>query len=218
MFGKKEINENQEFEYMSEPQVRESTQELPPIEEAPKQPNDDASANTETAAKPEYSPSSVTVVGRGITFVGDFVSEDPIEIRGALNGNIVSSNVVHVAKDGLLYGGAKAFELQVDGIVEGTSVIKTYSIISDTGSYKGKLSTGLLRTSPDAFFEGHLSSPSMNKGAVQMNPITAEEIKQNEASAALDELIASANEISESVTTADPSSDALVSDATNLEL
>lgn len=144
----------------------------------------------EVPKQPVFIPSEVTVVGHGITLVGDFISEEPIEINGVLKGNVVSSSTVHVAKDGLLQGGAKAFELQVDGNVEGSSVIKTYSIISDTGSYRGKLQTGLLRTAPDAFFEGQLSLPAVNRTQSRgiAPAISSQVMKQEEAAAAFDEL------------------------------
>ena len=106
--------------------------------------------------EPEFVPSKVTTIAKDVTLVGDFVTQDTIELKGTVRGNIISGAKVHVAQGGMLQGSAKATDITVDGTVDGNVTISNTSEISDTGSLEGSLETKTFITCNGSHFDGKL--------------------------------------------------------------
>lgn len=106
---------------------------------------------------PVFTPSRVTTIARDVTLTGDFITNDLMEIKGNIKGNIISEGKVHVAEGGLLRGDVKATDILVDGSVDGKVIISNVAEISNTGSLQGTLETKTLVTNPQSHFDGRLS-------------------------------------------------------------
>ena len=98
-----------------------------------------------------------TVIGPGITMVGDFSGSDPIFVEGTLKGTITAAGNVHVTKTGQLLGEGKAASFEIDGYVDGNIDCKESVSFSNTGKMKGTLSTVRLKTDDGSNFEGTLN-------------------------------------------------------------
>ena len=107
--------------------------------------------------KPVFAPASVTKIGEGITMVGNFDTKDPVEIKGIVRGNIRSTSSISISKNGAIIGECAADALNVEGRIDGTVICNTDACFSSTGSMKGNLTTGTLKTDPGALFEGKLN-------------------------------------------------------------
>ena len=104
--------------------------------------------------KQAFTPSTKTVIADGVSMVGDFVTSDPIEIKGDVQGTIFSDSTMHVAQSGVLHGEAKVSELTVDGTVDGSMVVDGLASISNTGVVKGSLQTARFASQPGSVFDG----------------------------------------------------------------
>ena len=97
-----------------------------------------------------------TIIGEGITMVGDFSGKDPIIVQGTVKGNLNSENNVHIAATGKLIGDGIVKDIEVDGFIEGNVECSQAASFSKTGKMKGKLSTVRLKTDDGSVFEGTL--------------------------------------------------------------
>ena len=136
MFGKKKE---------TEAPIKEVVEEIKPVEE-PKKPE-----------KPVFVPAAATRIGAGITMVGNFDTKDPVEINGIVRGNIKSTSSVSIAQNGALIGEAALDSMNVAGRIDGTVLCAQDAVFTATGSMKGNLSTGTLRTDAGSNFEGKLN-------------------------------------------------------------
>lgn len=107
--------------------------------------------------KPRFVPAPATKIGEGITMVGNFDTKDPVEIKGIVRGNIKSTSSVSIARNGALIGEAALDSMNVEGRIDGTVLCASDAVFASTGSMKGNLSTGTLRTDAGSNFEGKLN-------------------------------------------------------------
>ena len=131
-------------------------------------------------AKPVIPPAPATKIGAGITMIGNFDTKDPVEINGVLRGNIRSTNSVAIAQNGALIGEAAMDSLKVAGRIDGTVLCNQSAEFSSTGRMKGNLSTGTLKTSDGAVFEGRLNMlPPRKEVPVKPAPQPAQTLKDD---------------------------------------
>ena len=142
--------------------------EAPVVTEEVKIPEEKPMKVVEKPVDPFSRPAPATKIGPGITMIGNFDTKDPVEIYGTLRGNIRSTNSVAISKNGALIGEAALDSMKVEGRIDGTVLCNTSAEFSGTGSMKGNLSTGTLKTQDGALFEGKLSMlPPKTKEPVQ---------------------------------------------------
>jgi len=98
-----------------------------------------------------------TKIGKGIVMVGDFEGSEPIEVNGTIEGNIVSSSVVHVSKDGIIKGTGKIQNINVSGTLDGDFTCENAANFTSSGTMKGKLTTKELVTETGTSFCGTLN-------------------------------------------------------------
>ena len=111
----------------------------------------------------KYTASKVTVIGEGVSMVGDFVTNDPIELKGTLRGSVISDTSLHIAKTGKMNGDAKISDISVDGVVDGTLVVEGLASISNTGVMKGSLQTARFASEPGSIFDGTFTMSTPKK-------------------------------------------------------
>ena len=102
-------------------------------------------------------PTQKTVIGAGITMVGDFETKEEIVINGTVEGDIHSTTDVSISETGKLHGNASAENLYVDGSVDGEIEIKNLTKLSDTANVVGTLTTGKFVTAEGSYFDGQLT-------------------------------------------------------------
>lgn len=128
---------------------------VPPVKEAA-EPADDVKNEAEQGADDKLSPVNRTIIGKGITFEGDFESEDPIKLNGTIKGDIESSNSVHISRDGSYFGNASMRDLHVDGHVDGKIKCEDIATFTNTATMTGDLVTARLKTDEGSGFSGSL--------------------------------------------------------------
>lgn len=107
--------------------------------------------------EPEFVPAKTTVIAPGVTMVGDFITQDPMEIRGEIRGNVISEKSMHIFANGKLTGDAKVLDLSIDGKAEGKLIVDELTTLSDTGAIKGSLKTSRFSSAPGSSFSGNFS-------------------------------------------------------------
>mgnify|MGYP002856522503 CR=1 FL=1 len=144
----------------------------PVVEEKPAEP---VLEEKEPEKKPDvFVPMYQTKIGKGITFYGDFESQDPIELNGSIHGNIDSTDMVSISETGSYYGEAKMHELHVDGIVEGTILCEDLAAFTGTSRMDGKLTTARLRTDDGSGMTADLKIQPAEKKTTPVAPAPAE--------------------------------------------
>ena len=126
---------------------------------------------------PKFVPTRITTIGRDVTFEGDFITNDPIEVKGTVKGSIFSKTDIHISEEGFLNGDAKAEDIRIDGTVDGTVVIDNVTQISQTGTMTGSLKTGKFQIDPRAYFDGRLQMTSARQVAAEDQPEDATPIE-----------------------------------------
>lgn len=134
--------------------------------------------------KPVFKPAPTTKIGEGITMIGNFDTKDPVEIKGTLRGNIRSTSSVAISEHGALIGEAALDSMKVEGRIDGTVLCNQSAEFSSTGSMKGNLSTGTLKTADGAVFEGKLNMlPPRKEAPAKKAPEAAPQAKAQAAPA-----------------------------------
>ena len=113
--------------------------------------------------KKEEAPAAVTkkepegtVIGEGITFVGTFTTDELIDIRGKVEGEIISPTVVHVAKTGKHEGTMDVEFLTVDGTIDSDIHCRNTITLNDDCDAYGTLTTPNLDALHGSNFHGEL--------------------------------------------------------------
>lgn len=98
-----------------------------------------------------------TVIAEGLTFVGDFVTDENMDIRGSVRGNIQSTVDVHISKTGYQKGDFSSRNLFSDGTVDADAVCKDTASFSSTASFTGTLLTANFDSARGSSFSGSLN-------------------------------------------------------------
>ena len=123
----------------------------------------------EPAAEP-FKPSDTTYIGKGITFYGDFVTSDKLEINGAVEGDVKSSSLLTVTEGAAFKGSAAVDALDLSGTVDGSIDCSQLARLTAGASMTGTLNTRYLQTEPGSYFEGDLN---MHPSADPAEPVPA---------------------------------------------
>ena len=124
----------------------------------------------ETPAAEPFKPSDTTYIGKGITFYGDFVTSDKLEINGAVEGDVRSSALLIITEGAALKGSAAVDALDLSGTIDGSVDCFQLARLTASASMTGTLNTRYLQTDPGSYFEGDLN---MGAGAKAADPVPA---------------------------------------------
>lgn len=110
------------------------------------------------AVVPEKEPSvqEGTVIGQGITFVGTFTADELIDIRGKVEGEIVSPKEVLVSKTGKHEGIMDVEYLTVDGTIDSEIHCRNTVTLRDDCQVFGTVETPRLDAQHGSNFHGEL--------------------------------------------------------------
>jgi len=113
----------------------------------------------EPVVEPEPQPVKekvTTVIGEGITIIGDFIAKEDISILGTIKGNVQSEHHLMIAKTGHLEGNAKVNTLDSDGQIKGELHVAATTKLGAHSSYVGTLHTSTITVEDGAEFDGQL--------------------------------------------------------------
>jgi cytoskeletal protein CcmA (bactofilin family) len=102
-------------------------------------------------------PAPTTVIGEDTVFVGDIVSDEPIEIKGTVKGNIKSTDKVTVSSSGSHTGKSSVRAIDISGNVKADIECEDLTCIKPSGRLTGTLATAKLATEIGSCFDGSLS-------------------------------------------------------------
>ncbi len=106
---------------------------------------------------PPVRPTVVTTrIAEGVTFVGDFKTDEEIRIEGAVKGDILSSDTITIREHGSYTGNAGMRNLEILGTAEGSMVCEESTQIRSGGKLTGALQTETLTTEEGSVFDGRL--------------------------------------------------------------
>ena len=98
-----------------------------------------------------------TIIGEGMTFVGDFVSEENMIIHGSVKGDISSTTSVSLSEGGYHTDKISAKDVIISGKAESEVNCRNVATLSETGVFKGKMDTLYLDAEHGSSFEGTLT-------------------------------------------------------------
>lgn len=106
---------------------------------------------------------TISIVGPGMTFVGDCETDGTIRIDGRLEGSIRAGRNVMVGPGGVVTGDLYAREVTIAGTVNGTVVAESRLDLQETSRLDGEVYARTVRVGEGAVLNG---SVHMGEGAV----------------------------------------------------
>ena len=111
----------------------------------------------QAASVAEKKAAEGTVICEGMTFVGDFETDEQMDIKGIVRGEIVSSVDTHICETGLHMGNIFTNTLHCDGKMESEVECKDLASLSETSEFKGVLRTANVDLAHGSTFMGTLT-------------------------------------------------------------
>ena len=108
-------------------------------------------------ARPVESASRGTAIGKGVTIIGDVVSQEDLFIDGDIKGNVdVQNSRCTVGPNGKAKSNVKAREVIIQGQVQGDVEATQKITIRKEGSLVGNIRTTGIIIEDDAYFKGSI--------------------------------------------------------------
>lgn len=102
---------------------------------------------------------SISIVGPGMTFVGDCQTEGTLRVEGTLEGSVRAGRTVVVGPAGLVTGDVRARDATVAGTIRGTLVVEARLELQETSRVEGEVFARAVRMG-----EGALVNASVRMG------------------------------------------------------
>lgn len=118
-----------------------------------------------------------TVIGQGITFVGTFTTDELIDIRGKVEGEIISPKKVLVSKTGKHEGTMDVEYLTVDGTIDSEIHCRNTVTLRDDCQVFGTVKTPRLDAQDGSNFHGELI---LEKDLIKKQQAESEEAEATE--------------------------------------
>ncbi len=96
------------------------------------------------------------VIGSGTTIRGDVSGQEPLLIRGTVEGTIDLANHLHVGSEGRVVANVKVQALTVEGSLEGTVLATERITLCAGATVRGDLETPRLVIEDEASFTGRI--------------------------------------------------------------
>jgi cytoskeletal protein CcmA (bactofilin family) len=96
---------------------------------------------------------STTIISKGAKIKGELNLFAKLHIEGEVDGNIISTNMVSIGKDGKILGELQAKKLIVSGVFEGKATCDIVEIVSG-GILRGEICMSDLIIEKGGIFEG----------------------------------------------------------------
>ncbi len=117
-------------------------------------------------ALPEIPKTHMTIIGKSVTIDGTFVADEDVEFFGKMMGSMKVHGTLYIRTDAEVRGDIEAFNIMIDGSVEGNCKATADVHILSRGSVKGDVFVGnQFIVTPGATFLG--SSSMLEKADVE---------------------------------------------------
>lgn len=113
---------------------------------------------------PIHGEQAISIVGPGMTFVGDCVTEGALRIEGTVEGSVRAGGEVVVGEGGIVRGDLRAHAATVAGEVHGTLVADLLLELRETSRLEGEVYAARIRVGDGAVVN---ASVHMGEEAVQ---------------------------------------------------
>ncbi|HXJ78658.1 MAG TPA: polymer-forming cytoskeletal protein [Candidatus Methylomirabilis sp.] len=107
-------------------------------------------------------PTSLSIVGMGMTVRGDLETEGVVKVEGAVEGHVSAGLQVLVAKGGVVHGDIETTEAIVGGAVKGSVVARDRVEVQAGAAIDGDVTTRRISVSEGARLNGQIR---MGEGA-----------------------------------------------------
>jgi cytoskeletal protein CcmA (bactofilin family) len=114
----------------------------------------------DSAATP--SESVISIIGLGMTIVGDCETDGTVRVEGSVEGSIRAGKAVVIGKQGLVSGDITTQDAVISGRVEGTLVAASRLELQATGHIDGDVHTRRMQLEEGAVLNGsvHMGTES----------------------------------------------------------
>ena len=102
------------------------------------------------------SESVISILGPGMTIVGDCETEGTLRVEGSLEGSIRAGKAVVIGKQGVVRGDITTQDAVISGRVEGTLVAVSRLEVQATGHIKGEVHTRRMQLEEGAVLNGRV--------------------------------------------------------------
>ena len=113
------------------------------------------------------SESVISIIGPGMTIVGDIQTDGTIRVEGSVEGSIKAGKAVVIGKQGLVTGNITTQDAVISGRVEGTLVAASRLELQATCKIDGEVHTRRMQLEEGAVLNGSVHMGSETSEAMQ---------------------------------------------------
>lgn len=103
------------------------------------------------------SDGGLSIIGPGMTVVGDLVTDGTLRIEGRVEGNVQVAGAVVIGKDGIVTGDIMAEDAIVSGTVDGSLAARSRIEVHPTARVEGDLRARSMQLDEGAILNGTLA-------------------------------------------------------------
>lgn len=118
----------------------------------------------------------ISIIGPGMTVVGNCESDGTIRIEGTVNGSVKAGKAVVIGKQGLVSGDIMTQDAVISGRMEGTLVAASRLEVQATSHIEGEVHTRRMQLEEGAVLNGTVHMGSDVAKAVSKNPAREPEL------------------------------------------
>ncbi len=98
-----------------------------------------------------------TILGADASFKGELTFEKGLRLHGKLEGKIITTGRLHVAKEAKMHADVEAAGIIIEGEVKGNLAATDRIELKQTSRYEGDLTASKLVVDEGAIFRGHVT-------------------------------------------------------------
>ena len=110
--------------------------------------------------------SVISIIGPGMTVVGDCATDGTIRIEGRVDGSVRAGKAVVIGRDGMVAGDVSTQDAVVSGTVTGTLVAASRLEIQATAHIDGEVRAKRMQLEEGAVLNGTVHMGAMEEGEV----------------------------------------------------
>jgi len=111
-------------------------------------------ARDRNGGSPQSADSVISIIGPGMTVVGDCATEGTLRIEGRVDGSVRAGKAVVIGKDGVVAGDVSTQDAVVSGCVKGTLVASSRLEVQATASIDGEVRAKRMQVEEGAVLNG----------------------------------------------------------------
>jgi cytoskeletal protein CcmA (bactofilin family) len=122
----------------------------------------DRGADRAATARTAAGEGSMSLIGPGMSLVGDLVTEGTVRVEGRIEGTVRAGKTVIVSKDGEIVGNIITQDAVIGGRVRGTLIVESRLELQATSDIEGQISAPSqhLKLEEGARFNGQIEMVS----------------------------------------------------------